>query len=150
LTGDVFGSLRCDCGEQLHQAMQMVQAAGEGLVLYISQEGRGIGLEHKMRAYALQDGGMDTVEANRHLGFRADEREFGTGAQILHDLGVRQLKVITNNPKKLSGLHGYGLDVVAQVPLQITPNPHNARYLATKRDKLGHLLENSDQVTGRN
>jgi 3,4-dihydroxy 2-butanone 4-phosphate synthase/GTP cyclohydrolase II len=140
LTGDVFGSLRCDCGEQLERAMKAVQAEGRGVVLYISQEGRGIGLGAKMQAYALQDQGMDTVEANVHLGFKVDQREFGTGAQILHDLGVRRLRVLTNNPKKLSGLNGYGLEVVEQVPLLIEPNPDNERYLETKRDKLGHLL----------
>ena len=140
LTGDVFGSLRCDCGPQLHQAMRQVQSAGKGIVLYISQEGRGIGLANKLRAYALQDGGMDTVEANLHLGFRVDEREFGTGAQILHDLGARRLRLLTNNPKKLSGVTGYGIEVVEQVPLAIEPNPHNQRYLDTKRDKLGHIL----------
>ena len=140
LTGDAFGSLRCDCGPQLQLAMQRVQAEGRGIVLYISQEGRGIGLANKLKAYQLQDGGMDTVEANVHLGFRADEREFGTGAQILHDLGARRLKVLTNNPKKLAGLQGYGLEVVAQVPLVVVPNEHNQRYLETKRDKLGHLL----------
>ncbi len=140
LTGDVFGSLRCDCGEQLARAMAAVQAAGKGVVLYISQEGRGIGLAEKMRAYALQDSGLDTVEANQHLGFRPDEREFGTGAQILHDLGVRRLRVLTNNPKKLAGLHGYGLEVVEQVPMVIDPNPHNERYLRVKREKMGHLL----------
>jgi 3,4-dihydroxy 2-butanone 4-phosphate synthase/GTP cyclohydrolase II len=140
LTGDVFGSLRCDCGEQLRLAMAAIQAAGRGILLYISQEGRGIGLAHKMQAYALQDGGLDTVEANQRLGFKPDEREFGTGAQILHDLGARQLRVLTNNPRKLSGLQGYGLEVVAQVPVEITPNPHNEGYLRAKRDKLGHLL----------
>lgn len=140
LTGDVFGSLRCDCGQQLDQAMQRIQASGLGVLLYISQEGRGIGLAHKMRAYALQDGGLDTVEANIHLGFRADQREFGTGAQILHDLGVRRLQVLTNNPKKLAGLQGYGLEVEAQVALNVEPNPHNRKYLETKRDKMGHLL----------
>lgn len=140
LTGDAFGSLRCDCGPQLQSAMQQVQAAGRGVVLYISQEGRGIGLANKLKAYALQDGGMDTVEANVHLGFRPDEREFGTGAQILHDLGVRRLQLLTNNPKKLAGLQGYGLEVVAQVPLVVSPNPHNEKYLETKRDKMGHLL----------
>ncbi|MFN6193612.1 MAG: bifunctional 3,4-dihydroxy-2-butanone-4-phosphate synthase/GTP cyclohydrolase II [Planctomycetota bacterium] len=140
LTGDAFGSLRCDCGPQLQSAMRQVQAAGRGIVLYISQEGRGIGLANKLKAYALQDGGMDTVEANVHLGFRPDEREFGTGAQILHALGVRQLQLLTNNPKKLAGLQGYGLEVVAQVPLVVSPNPHNEKYLETKRDKMGHLL----------
>jgi 3,4-dihydroxy 2-butanone 4-phosphate synthase/GTP cyclohydrolase II len=145
LTGDVFGSLRCDCGEQLQRAMQVVQKQGRGIVLYISQEGRGIGLAHKMKAYALQDSGMDTVEANHRLGFRADEREFGTGAQILHDLGARRLRVLTNNPKKLKGLEGYGLEVVEQIPLEVAPNPHNARYLSTKRDKLGHLLSRTDK-----
>jgi 3,4-dihydroxy 2-butanone 4-phosphate synthase/GTP cyclohydrolase II len=140
LTGDAFGSLRCDCGPQLQLAMQRVQEAGRGVVLYISQEGRGIGLANKLRAYALQDGGMDTVEANVHLGFRPDEREFGTGAQILHDLGLRRLRVLTNNPKKLAGLQGYGLEVTAQVPLVVVPNLHNQKYLETKRDKLGHLF----------
>lgn len=140
LTGDVFGSLRCDCGPQLREAMKRIQAEGRGVVLYISQEGRGIGLANKLRAYALQDEGMDTVEANVHLGFRPDEREFGTGAQILHDLGVRQLKILTNNPKKLTGLQGYGLEIVEQVSLKIEPNPHNQKYLDTKRDKMGHLL----------
>ena len=140
LTGDVFGSLRCDCGEQLERAMKAIQAAGKGALLYISQEGRGIGLGAKMRAYALQDQGMDTVEANVHLGFKADQREFGTGAQILHDLGARKLRLLTNNPKKLGALQGYGLEVVEQVPLVVDPNPNNARYLETKRDKLGHLL----------
>lgn len=144
LTGDVFGSLRCDCGPQLHEAMRRIQAEGRGIVLYISQEGRGIGLANKLRAYELQDQGMDTVEANVHLGFRPDEREFGTGAQILHDLGVRRLKVLTNNPKKLTGLQGYGIEVAEQVPLQIAPNPFNIRYLETKRDKMGHLLGQSE------
>jgi 3,4-dihydroxy 2-butanone 4-phosphate synthase/GTP cyclohydrolase II len=123
--------------------MQAVQDAGRGIVLYISQEGRGIGLDHKMRAYALQDAGMDTVEANVHLGFKPDQREFGTGAQILHDLGARKLRLLTNNPKKLTSLHGYGLEVVEQVPLLIEPNPNNERYLRTKREKLGHMLGES-------
>jgi 3,4-dihydroxy 2-butanone 4-phosphate synthase/GTP cyclohydrolase II len=140
LTGDVFGSLRCDCGPQLHEAMRRVQEEGLGVVLYISQEGRGIGLANKLRAYALQDTGLDTVEANRHLGFRPDEREFGTGAQILHDLGLRQLRVLTNNPRKLFGLQGYGVEIVEQVPLRVAANPHNQKYLDTKRDKMGHLL----------
>jgi 3,4-dihydroxy 2-butanone 4-phosphate synthase/GTP cyclohydrolase II len=140
LTGDALGSLRCDCGAQLRMAMQRVQDERRGVVLYISQEGRGIGLANKLRAYELQDAGMDTVEANTHLGFRPDEREFGTGAQILHDLGIRRLKVLTNNPKKLAGLHGYGLEIAAQVPLVVEHNQHNQKYLQTKRDKLGHLL----------
>ena len=144
LTGDVFGSLRCDCGPQLHEAMQRIQKEGRGVLLYISQEGRGIGLANKLRAYALQENGLDTVEANKHLGFRPDEREFGTGAQILHDLGVRQLRLLTNNPKKLTGLQGYGLEVVEEVPLRIEPNPHNAKYLEAKRDKMGHLLDRAD------
>ena len=143
LTGDAFGSLRCDCGPQLHEAMRRVQQEGRGVILYFSQEGRGIGLANKMRAYALQDTGLDTVEANVHLGFRPDEREFGTGAQILHDLGLRQLRLLTNNPKKLTGLHAYGLDVVEQVPLRVEPNPHNIKYLETKRQKMGHLLGGS-------
>lgn len=140
LTGDAFGSLRCDCGPQLRRAMQRVQEAGRGVVLYISQEGRGIGLANKLKAYELQDAGMDTVEANVHLGFRPDEREFGTGAQILHDLGLRRLRILTNNPKKLAGLQGYGIEIVSQEPLVVEPNQHNERYLETKRDKMGHLL----------
>ncbi|HEB52764.1 MAG TPA: bifunctional 3,4-dihydroxy-2-butanone-4-phosphate synthase/GTP cyclohydrolase II [bacterium] len=140
LTGDAFGSLRCDCGPQLHTAMQRVQAEGRGVVLYISQEGRGIGLANKLKAYELQDTGMDTVEANVHLGFRPDEREFGTGAQILHDLGLRRLKLLTNNPKKLAGLQGYGIEICSQEPLVIEPNKHNHKYLDVKREKMGHLL----------
>ncbi len=139
LTGDAFGSLRCDCGPQLHTAMQRVQEEGRGVVLYISQEGRGIGLDNKLRAYALQDAGMDTVEANVHLGFQPDEREFGTGAQILHDLGLRRLRLLTNNPKKLAGLQGYGLEIEGQMPLVVPPNQHNQKYLDTKREKMGHL-----------
>ena len=144
LTGDAFGSLRCDCGPQLQVALQRVYAEGRGVVLYISQEGRGIGLANKLRAYELQDTGMDTVEANVHLGFRPDEREFGTGAQILHDLGLRKLRLLTNNPKKLAGLEGYGLEIASQVPLVVEPNQHNQKYLDTKRDKMGHILEKSD------
>ena len=143
LTGDAFGSLRCDCGEQLERAMAAVQAEGRGIVLYISQEGRGIGLANKMRAYELQDRGLDTVEANLHLGFKPDEREFGTGAQILHDLGVRKLRLLTNNPRKLGGLEGYGLEIVEQVPIRVEPNRYNRRYLETKREKLGHMLDPS-------
>jgi len=140
LTGDVFGSERCDCGGQLDVAMRAIQAAPVGVVLYIRQEGRGIGLEHKLKAYTLQEQGLDTVEANEKLGFKADQREYGTGAQILHDLGVRRMRILTNNPKKLGGLAGYGLEVVEQCPIKVGATPHNERYLATKRDKLGHKL----------
>ena len=119
--------------------MQRVQEEGRGVVLYISQEGRGIGLDNKLRAYALQDAGMDTVEANVHLGFQPDEREFGTGAQILHDIGLRRLRLLTNNPKKLAGLQGYGLEIEGQMPLVVPPNQHNQKYLDTKREKMGHL-----------
>ncbi|MFQ5503583.1 MAG: GTP cyclohydrolase II [Planctomycetota bacterium] len=140
LTGDVFHSQRCDCGHQLIEAMRMIQEAEFGVLLYIRQEGRGIGLEHKLLAYKLQEAGLDTVEANTELGFRPDEREYGTGAQILHDLGVRNMRLLTNNPKKLSALDGYGLNVVEQIPLQIEPTVHNRKYLDTKRDKLGHIL----------
>jgi 3,4-dihydroxy 2-butanone 4-phosphate synthase/GTP cyclohydrolase II len=140
LTGDIFGSLRCDCNEQLTAALLMVEKAGTGIVLYMRQEGRGIGLVNKLKAYRLQDEGLDTVEANEKLGFRADLRDYGIGAQILRDLGVRKMRLMTNNPKKVVGLHGYGLDIVERVPLEMDPNEINARYLRTKRDKLGHLI----------
>jgi len=141
LTGDVFGSLRCDCGQQLKAAMQMVEKAGRGVILYMHQEGRGIGLVNKLKAYALQDGGLDTVEANKKLGFKADLRDYGIGAQILRDLGVRRMKLITNNPKKIVGLEGYGLEVVDRISVEIEPDPENLRYLQTKKDKLGHMLD---------
>ncbi|HSH76932.1 MAG TPA: bifunctional 3,4-dihydroxy-2-butanone-4-phosphate synthase/GTP cyclohydrolase II [Herpetosiphonaceae bacterium] len=141
LTGDVFGSLRCDCGPQLDLAMERIAAEGRGVVLYLRQEGRGIGLHNKLRAYALQEQGLDTVEANEQLGFPADLRDYGIGAQMLVDLGVRRLRLLTNNPKKIRGLQGYGLEVVEQMPLTVAPNPANARYLDAKRRKLGHLLE---------
>ena len=140
LTGDVFGSLRCDCGEQLHKALETIEKEGKGILLYMRQEGRGIGLTNKLRAYKLQDQGKDTVEANEVLGFPADLRDYGIGAQILVDLGARKLRILTNNPKKIVGLKGYGLEVVERVPIEIKPNPVNARYLQTKRDKLGHLI----------
>ena len=138
-TGDIFSSSRCDCGEQLQEAMRRVQAAGKGVVLYMHQEGRGIGLDNKLRAYRLQqEKGLDTVEANVHLGFKADARDYGIGAQILRDLGVENMRLMTNNPKKRIGLAGYGLHITENVPIEISPNIHNKRYLSTKRDKLGH------------
>ncbi len=140
LTGDVFQSLRCDCGPQLWRAQQMIAEVGRGVILYINQEGRGIGLANKLKAYALQDQGLDTVEANRALGFEPDLRDYGLGAQILVDLGLKELRLLTNNPRKVVGLEGYGLQIVERVPIEIAPRPENARYLATKRDKLGHWL----------
>ena len=140
LTGDVFGSRRCDCGPQLHQAMKQVAKEGCGVILYMRQEGRGIGLGPKIQAYKLQEKGYDTVEANIKLGFKMDLREYGLGAQILADLGLRTIRLLTNNPKKIVGLEGYGLEVVEQVPIRVTPNPHNAKYLKTKKEKLGHLM----------
>ncbi len=139
-TGDVLGSLRCDCKNQLHEAMKMIEEEGRGVIVYMRQEGRGIGLLNKIKAYALQDKGLDTVEANKHLGFDPDPREYGLGAQILADLGVREMRLITNNPVKRAGLEGYGLKVVERVPIIIPPNQHNEKYLKTKKEKLGHLL----------
>jgi 3,4-dihydroxy 2-butanone 4-phosphate synthase / GTP cyclohydrolase II len=141
LTGDIFGSLRCDCGPQLHRALEQIEQAGEGVVLYMRQhEGRGIGLSAKIHAYRLQEEGLDTVEANLKLGFPAELRDYGVGAQILHDLGVRKMRFMTNNPKKVIGLEGYGLKIVEMVPVKAEENPHNAKYLETKRLKMGHLL----------
>jgi 3,4-dihydroxy 2-butanone 4-phosphate synthase/GTP cyclohydrolase II len=138
MTGDILGSLRCDCGEQLHNAMKMVEAEGNGVVLYMNQEGRGIGLLNKLRAYKLQEEGRDTVEANIDLGFQIDERDYGVGAQILRALGVTKIRLISNNPRKRAGLLGYGLEIVETVPIEIEANKHNKKYLETKRDKLGH------------
>ena len=145
MTGDVFGSLRCDCGDQLHRALEEIEKNGRGIFLYMRQEGRGIGLSNKILAYQLQDQGKDTVEANEALGFAPDLREYGIGAQILVDLGARKLRLLTNNPKKIIGLQGYGLDVVERIPIEVPPNSVNNRYLETKRDKLGHLISNKNQ-----
>jgi 3,4-dihydroxy 2-butanone 4-phosphate synthase/GTP cyclohydrolase II len=140
LTGDVFGSMRCDCGPQLQHALKQIAEAGRGVLVYMRQEGRGIGLAPKILAYKLQENGYDTVEANLELGYPMDLREYGIGAQILVDLGLRKIRLLTNNPRKLVGLEGYGLEIVGQVPIRVRPNPHNRRYLKTKREKLGHLL----------
>jgi 3,4-dihydroxy 2-butanone 4-phosphate synthase/GTP cyclohydrolase II len=148
LTGDVFNSYRCDCGEQLRKAMTMVQEEGRGVILYLQQEGRGIGLANKLKAYSLQDQGFDTVEANEELGFAADLRDYGVGAQILVSLGVRKMKLITNNPQKIIGLEGYGLKVAGRVPIECVPKPENVRYLSTKCQKLGHLLDKVGAAQG--
>ena len=142
MTGDILGSLRCDCGDQLHHALQMVEVAGKGLVLYMNQEGRGIGLLNKLKAYKLQEEGRDTVEANLELGFGMDDRDYGVGAQILRHLGISKMKLMSNNPRKRAGLLGYGLEVVSTIPIEIAANPHNEKYLQTKRDKLGHEILN--------
>lgn len=139
-TGDILGSMRCDCGEQLHSAMQMVEKEGKGAILYMNQEGRGIGLVNKLKAYKLQENGMDTVEANLHLGFPMDKRDYGIGAQMLRHLGITKLRLMSNNPKKRAGLLGYGIEIVDTVPIEVEPNPHNEKYLQTKRDKLGHEI----------
>ena len=141
-TGDIFGSKRCDCGEQLHRAMQLIEKEGKGMVVYLNQEGRGIGLMEKMKAYKLQENGMDTVDANLHLGHAADERDYGVGAQILRELGVGKMRLITNNPVKRVGIESYGLEVVENVPIEIEPNPYNTTYLRTKKERMGHKLHN--------
>jgi 3,4-dihydroxy 2-butanone 4-phosphate synthase / GTP cyclohydrolase II len=141
ITGDIFHSMRCDCGDQLHKAMEMIEKEGKGMVLYINQEGRGIGLFNKLKAYKLQEQGLDTVEANLQLGFKMDERDYGVGAQILRDMGVTKMRLMTNNPTKRAGLIGYGLEIVENVNLAVKPNPHNKKYLDTKRDKMGHELK---------
>lgn len=140
MTGDIFGSMRCECGDQLHESMKMIEREGKGVIVYMMQEGRGIGLLNKIAAYKLQDQGLDTVEANIHLGFKADERDYGVGAQILRNLGVTKMRLLTNNPVKRVGLEGYGLEVTEIVPVEIAPNPHNQRYMKTKRDRMGHHL----------
>jgi 3,4-dihydroxy 2-butanone 4-phosphate synthase/GTP cyclohydrolase II len=140
VTGDIFGSHRCDCGEQLHKAMEYIQKKGKGAIVYMNQEGRGIGLMNKLKAYKLQESGMDTVEANLALGFNMDNRDYGVGAQILRNLGVTRLQLMTNNPKKRTGLIGYGLEIVENIPLKVSANPHNEKYLATKKEKMGHEL----------
>ena len=147
LTGDVFHSKRCDCGEQIEMSMKRIAEEGRGVVLYMRQEGRGIGIHNKIKAYALQDKGMDTVEANLSLGFKVDHRDYGVGAQILADLGVHSMRLMTNNPKKISGLESYGLKIVEQLPITTKPNPHNRKYLSTKQKKMGHLLKVPDNIT---
>ncbi|QCK14947.1 bifunctional 3,4-dihydroxy-2-butanone-4-phosphate synthase/GTP cyclohydrolase II [Mangrovivirga cuniculi] len=140
VTGDIFGSCRCDCGPQLHKAMEIVEKEGKGVIIYMNQEGRGIGLINKLKTYKLQEEGMDTVEANLHLGFSMDERDYGVGAQIIRDLGIKKIRLISNNPKKRTGLIGYGLEIVDTVPIEVKPNQHNEKYLKTKRDKMGHSI----------
>ncbi|MEI8087441.1 MAG: bifunctional 3,4-dihydroxy-2-butanone-4-phosphate synthase/GTP cyclohydrolase II [Paludibacter sp.] len=141
MTGDIFGSMRCECGEQLHKAMELIEKEGKGVVVYMNQEGRGIGLMNKIKAYKLQEEGMDTVDANLHLGFDADERDYGVGAQILREIGVTQIRLLTNNPVKRIGLEAYGLSIVENVPIEVTPNPYNSFYMHTKKTRMGHVLE---------
>ncbi|MGL4333393.1 MAG: bifunctional 3,4-dihydroxy-2-butanone-4-phosphate synthase/GTP cyclohydrolase II [Bacteroidales bacterium] len=142
MTGDIFGSKRCECGEQLHKAMQAIEKEGKGAVIYMNQEGRGIGLMNKIRAYKLQEEGLDTVDANLHLGFKADERDYGVGASIMHELGINKVRLMTNNPVKRVGLEGYGIEIVDNVPIEVSVNEHNERYMKTKKDRMGHNLHN--------
>lgn len=144
MTGDIFGSKRCECGEQLHLALQMIEKEGRGALIYLNQEGRGIGLMDKIAAYKLQEGGLDTVDANLHLGHKADERDYGAGASILHELGIKRMRLMTNNPVKRIGLEGYGLEVVENIPLEVTPNPYNMKYMHTKKERMGHNLHKVD------
>ncbi|MEY3199531.1 MAG: hypothetical protein RJA13_1489 [Bacteroidota bacterium] len=144
ITGDIFGSCRCDCGPQLHKAMEMIEAEGKGVIIYMNQEGRGIGLMNKLKAYKLQEEGYDTLEANIKLGFKGDERDYGIGAQMIRNLGVTKMRLMSNNPTKRTGLTGYGLEIVENVPLEIESNIHNELYLQTKRDKMGHILKMDD------
>jgi 3,4-dihydroxy 2-butanone 4-phosphate synthase/GTP cyclohydrolase II len=150
VTGDIFGSYRCDCGDQLHEAMRMVQKKGQGVIIYLNQEGRGIGLYNKMKAYKLQEEGRDTVEANVELGFQEDERDYGVGAGMLYSLGIRKIRLITNNPVKKAGLEGYGMTIIETIPLEFAPNEHNQFYLETKRDKMGHFLNIAQYKNPRN
>jgi 3,4-dihydroxy 2-butanone 4-phosphate synthase/GTP cyclohydrolase II len=141
ITGDIFGSCRCDCGPQLHKAMELIEQEGKGAIIYMNQEGRGIGLLNKLKAYKLQEEGLDTLEANLKLGFKGDERDYGIGAQIIRDLGIKKMRLMSNNPTKRTGLMGYGLEIIENVPLEIASNKHNELYLQTKRDKMGHQLK---------
>jgi len=149
LTGDVFGSERCDCGDQIRQSLRLIDQEGKGILIYMHQEGRGIGLTNKIKAYALQDQGRDTVEANLELGFKEDLRDYGIGAQILRDLGVRKLRLLTNNPRKIVGLESYGLEVIERVPLEVAPRESNIHYLRTKQKKLGHIFSNLEGKTAK-
>ena len=143
MTGDIFGSMRCECGEQLHLAMQAIEKEGRGAIIYLNQEGRGIGLMDKIRAYKLQENGYDTVDANLHLGHKADERDYGVGANILHSLGIRKMRLMSNNPVKRIGLEGFGLEITENVPLEVEPNEYNAQYMHTKKERMGHILKKS-------